>query len=215
MASLTSSWAEDIDHLTIAGWTGRDPDAVQHHIDELAELGVAPPSQVPLFYRVSRSLVTHADEIEVLGTANSGEAEPVLVNRDGTLWLGLGSDHTDRELEAISVAGGKQACPKPVATGLWHFDEIEARQDEILLRCHVEEDGAWVPYQDGTLAAIRPLRSLVEQTGLETGGAMFCGTLAAIGPVRPAKAYRMELIDSRPDRSIRLEYRVRTLPVVE
>lgn len=215
MASLTASWAEDIDHLTIAGWTGRDSCAVQRHIDELAELGVAPPSQVPLFYRVSHSLVTHEDEIEVLGTASSGEVEPVLVNRDGTLWLGLGSDHTDRELEAISVVRSKQACPKPVAAGLWRFDEVEAHQDKIVLRCHIEEDGAWVLYQDGSLASIRPLRSLIEEYGLESGRAIFCGTLPSIGPVRPAKAYRMELIDSHSGRSIQLEYKVRTLPVVE
>ncbi|VTR33195.1 Protein of uncharacterised function (DUF2848) [Serratia fonticola] len=43
----------DIDHLVIAGWTGRDYKAIQHHIQELAELGVPQPSSVPLFYRVA------------------------------------------------------------------------------------------------------------------------------------------------------------------
>lgn len=214
MSSPAAKTAAVADQLIVAGWTGRDPGAVQHHIDELAELGVAPPSRVPLFYRVSHTLLTDAAEIEVLGPATSGEAEPLLINRGGALWLGLGSDHTDRELEAVSVAQSKQACPKPVAAELWRFDEVEAHQDEILLRCHIAEDGNWVPYQDGTLAAIRPLRALAEQSGLKPGGAMLCGTLAAIGPVRPAEAYRMELIDNRTGRSLRLEYRVRTLPVV-
>lgn len=44
----------------VAGWTGRDRAAVDHHIAELADLGVAPPSEVPLFYRVSQSLFTQA-----------------------------------------------------------------------------------------------------------------------------------------------------------
>ena len=86
----------DIADLVIAGWTGRNADAVQHHIDELARLGVQPPSQVPLFYRVSSTLLVQAPEIEVLGTATSGEIEPLLINHEGTVWLGLGSDHTDR-----------------------------------------------------------------------------------------------------------------------
>lgn len=34
----------DIDHLVIAGWTGRDYKAIQHHIQELAELGVLNPA---------------------------------------------------------------------------------------------------------------------------------------------------------------------------
>ncbi len=29
-------------HAVVAGYTGRDPKAVQHHIDELAAIGVAP-----------------------------------------------------------------------------------------------------------------------------------------------------------------------------
>ena len=53
--------------LVIAGWTGRNLAAVQHHIDELAALGVPGPSKTPLFYRVSADLVTQADEIQVLG----------------------------------------------------------------------------------------------------------------------------------------------------
>ena len=53
-----------IEHLIVAGWTGRDKAAVQHHIDELAELGVPGPSQTPLYYRVSNTLLTAAAEIQ-------------------------------------------------------------------------------------------------------------------------------------------------------
>ena len=42
----------EIDHLVIAGWTGRDREAILHHIRELAELG-APAQCNPLFYRVA------------------------------------------------------------------------------------------------------------------------------------------------------------------
>ena len=100
----------DVRDLTIAGWTGRDAAAVQHHIDELAAIGVAPPSQVPLFYRVSADLLTTAPDIQVLGEASSGDAEPMLIRAGGKMWIGLGSDHTDRALEAVSVASSKQVC---------------------------------------------------------------------------------------------------------
>ncbi|MCG6884803.1 MAG: DUF2848 domain-containing protein [Silicimonas sp.] len=203
-----------IGNLIVAGWTGRDASAVQHHIEELAAIGVAPPSEVPLFYRVSRTLLTQEAEIEVLGAGTSGEVEPLLVRLGGDLWLGLGSDHTDRDLEAISVAASKQACPKPVSGTLWRFDDVAARLDRMQLSCEIEEGGAWVRYQEGTLAAILPLGVLAERAKLGEGEAMLCGTLAAIGGVRPARAYRMSLSDPVYGRVIRLEYRVRTLPVV-
>src|SRR5689334_6226062 len=67
-----------VDTAIIAGWTGRDRHAVEHHIAELKALGVPPPSRIPVFYRVSASRLTTARGIE--GTATStGEVEPVLL----------------------------------------------------------------------------------------------------------------------------------------
>ncbi|MEP5377966.1 MAG: DUF2848 family protein [Hyphomicrobiales bacterium] len=44
--------------------------------------------------------------------------------------------------------------------------------------------------------------------------AMLCGTLGAIGGVRPSDAYKMELEDPKRNRRITLEYSVRKLPIV-
>ncbi len=55
----------EIDHLVIAGWTGRDREAILHHIRELAELGVPQPSAIPLFYRVAVNQLSQNDCIEV------------------------------------------------------------------------------------------------------------------------------------------------------
>lgn len=205
----------EIERLVVAGWTGRDRAAVEHHIEELAGIGVPPPSQVPLFYRVSRTLLTQAPIIEVLGEASSGEIEPFLINQDGELFLGLGSDHTDRKLETVSIAASKQACPKPVSKELWRLDEVVSHLDDLILRCEIEENGAWILYQEGTLASIRPLHELAEGFGLACRSAMLCGTVAAIGGVRPAIGYRMELIDDVLGRSLHLDYRVRPLHVVK
>jgi hypothetical protein len=203
-----------VEHLIIAGWTGRDPEAVRHHIAELAEIGVPPPSQVPLFYRVSNSLLTQSPEIEVLGKDTSGEVEPVLVKLQDALFLGLGSDHTDRALEAVSVAASKQACPKPVSRDLWRIDDVAPHIDQLRLRCEIAEDGQWAHYQDGSLAGIRPLRDLADSVELADGQAMFCGTLGATGGVRPAYSYKMSLSDPVLNRRLELAYRVRSLPMV-
>lgn len=200
--------------LIVAGWTGRNIDAVQHHIDELQALGIAPPSQVPLYYHVSHSLLTHADHLSVLGAASSGEVEPLLLNAQDELWLGLASDHTDRDLEAYSVAASKQACAKPCATEIWRFADVSGHLDELVLSCDILENDAWVSYQSGTLASIRPLQELLQAHPLSANSAMLCGTLGAIGGVRPARNYRMSLHDPIRHKSINLAYSVSELPIV-
>lgn len=200
--------------VVVAGWTGRNMDAVQHHIEELAALGIAPPSQVPLYYRVSSALLTQADTIEVLGAGSSGEVEPLLVQANGKTYFGLGSDHTDRDLEAHSVAASKQACAKPIATELWDFDDIKDHLDDITLKCWITQDGQEVLYQSGTLANIRPLAELCKGAGFADGTAMLCGTFTAIGGVRPATKYRMEALDPTNGKTITLTYQVVTLPIV-
>ena len=58
--------------LVIAGWTGRDAAAIQHHIHELEQIGVPAPSSVPLYYRAANSLLTQSPEVQVLGSTSSG-----------------------------------------------------------------------------------------------------------------------------------------------
>ncbi len=203
-----------IDDVVVAGWTGRNAAGVQHHIDELAAIGVAPPSTVPLFYRVSKSLLTSDSVVDVLGDTSSGEAEPMIVRQGNGLWLGLASDHTDRALETTSVAASKQICAKPCATELWDFADVEAHLDAITIQSWIEENGAWVLYQDGTLGDIRPLASLIEASRLPPNSAMLCGTFAAIAGVRAAPRFRAVMRDPVRGKEITLTYEARPLPVV-
>ncbi|MBL4727292.1 MAG: DUF2848 family protein, partial [Rhizobiaceae bacterium] len=145
-----------IEHVFVAGWTGRNKEAVDHHIEELRALGISPPSQVPLYYRVSGLLLTQNATIDVLGAGTSGEIEPLLVQQEDETWIGLASDHTDRDLETHSVAASKQACPKPVANELWRLTDVEDHLDSLTLRCWIEEHDEWVVYQEGELSNIRP-----------------------------------------------------------
>ncbi|MEE3046598.1 MAG: DUF2848 domain-containing protein [Pseudomonadota bacterium] len=214
--------AFDIRHCTVAGWTGRDAKAIQHHIDELAAIGVKPPSSVPLYYRTASGMVTQQDVIEVVGKGTSGEIEPFLIASDGVLYIGLASDHTDRELEAHSVALSKQICEKPVARDIWRFDEVADHIEQIEMRSWIsEKDGDdWVLYQEGTIASIRPLTDLIDGSGLMSSApagkasVMLCGTLGAKGGVRPAKRFKMALHDPVLGRTIEHSYAINELPEI-
>lgn len=210
-------------HYVIAGWTGRDAEAIQHHIHELQLVGVPAPSAVPLYYRASASLLTQAAEIEVLGPDSSGEAEPLLFFSAGQWWLTVGSDHTDRKVEGYSVAVSKQMCAKPTAAAAWRWADVAPYQDELELHSRIVEQGQWVDYQRGHFASIRPLVALLDGAAHAApaieGSFVSCGTLGALKNgdgqgIRPATQMELEIRDPRRGRSIVHRYSVQPLPVV-
>ena len=196
----------------VAGWTGRDRADVGKHIAELEALGVPRPSTVPVFYRVSASRLTIAAEIESTA-ASSGEAEALLMRHDGRLYVGVGSDHTDREVESYGVAVSKQLCDKPIARELWLYEDVASHWDQLILRSWIEGDTL---YQEGALEALLhpdELMRLVDPD-LADGTLMFCGTVAAIGGIRPAASFRYELADPVRGRALSAAYRMQTLPLI-
>jgi len=200
-------------HAVVAGWTGRDANAVQRHIEELEELGVRRPLSVPAFYRISATRITLAESIEVLGANSSGEVEFVLTQLAGELWLGVGSDHTDRTVEAYDVGVSKQICDKPIAPHFWRFADVAAHWDSLVLRSYIGKER--VEYQTGSVAAISEPQTLVAAyrgaAHLAEGTLMFCGTLPALGGVRPGSPFAFEIEDPVLRRKIQHEYRVDAL----
>ncbi|MGX1098832.1 DUF2848 domain-containing protein [Amorphus sp. MBR-141] len=205
-----------ITDLVIAGWTGRNKEAMEHHIAELEALGVKRPPQTPMFYRVSTSRLSMADEIECLGGASSGEVEFVLISARGGLYVGVGSDHTDREAETAGVTLSKQMCDKPVGGTVWPYDEVEGHWDQLVVRSHAVIDGERVLYQEGPVAGMLSAETLMtgySETGrLAPGTAMFGGTLSAIGGIRPATLFECELWDPVLNRGLSCAYGVKSLP---
>ena len=125
-----------IDQAVIAGWTGRDPVARDKHIAELEAIGIARPASTPIYYRVSARRLTTEDSIEVSGGDSSGEVEFVLIGWQGRIFVGLGSDHTDRKVETYSVTVSKQMCDKPIAPVLWELEDVIGHWDRMILRSY-------------------------------------------------------------------------------
>ncbi len=207
-----------IDQAVIAGWTGRDPVARDKHIAELEAIGIARPASTPIYYRVSARRLTTADSIEVSGSDSSGEVEFVLIGWQGRIFVGVGSDHTDRKVEAYSVTVSKQMCDKPIASVLWELEEVADHWDQMILRSFAWIDGARVLYQEGTLDGMLPVAELVRRgfggAGLPDGCAMFGGTFAAKGGIRPASRFEFELEDPVLKRGIAMAMTWSTLPVL-
>ncbi|WP_079913743.1 DUF2848 family protein [Paenibacillus sp. 32352] len=213
----TIQWAPE--RLVIAGYTGKDQDAVKKHIDELKELGVPAPPQVPMLYDLSPELLQTAEEITVVGNDGSGEAEVVLLDVGGRWYVGLGSDHTDRVLEAISIQKSKQVCAKPMTREVWTLESILHRWDDIEMNSWVLVDGEEKLYQSGKLGEFmhpNDLMRLVKDRGYAGSNmALYCGTLPLHGGFVFGGTFRAELVDRQEGRRLELRYSTHILKNAE
>jgi hypothetical protein len=206
-----------IRNLVVAGWTGRNTAALEAHIKELEALGVKRPKSVPIFYRNAVTLLTTGPDIQVMGDKSSGEVEFVLYSLDDGMWVGIGSDHTDRQAETINVTLSKQMCGKPVSPTLWRYDEIKPHWDKLTLRSFVPGDGGQRRlYQEGPVTNMRSPEELIKlYTGgdkLAPGTAMFCGTFAVHGGISSSGTFDMELEDPVLGRKLTHGYKIVSLP---
>ena len=202
--------------LVIAGWTGRNLPALEAHIKELEALGVKRPKSVPIFYRNAASLLTTGAAIEAVGDKSSGEVEFVLFALDDGMWVGVGSDHTDRKAETINVSLSKQMCAKPVGSKLWRYDEVKPHWEKLTLRSFVSDGGKRRLYQEGPVSNMRSPEELIKlYTGgdkLASGTAMFCGTFAVHGGFSYGGTFEMELDDPVLGRKLTHSYKTVSLP---
>ena len=204
--------------VILGGYSGRDPEERQRHIDELRTIGIEPPPSVPAFWRVARHLVTTGEQIEVQGEQTSGEAEFALIAAGGRTWVTIASDQTDREFERASIPRSKQLCPKVLGTDVVPLEDVRSVWDEIELSSDVSTDGTtWIPYQRATLADLAEPETLLRGSGLgdapPDGAILLSGTVPLVdGVTRFLPHFRASLVV--PDRSLalRLAYRVDVLP---
>ena len=157
------------------------------------------------------------DRLEVLGPDTSGEVEPVIVALDDGLWIGLGSDHTDRKAETMGIALSKQLCGKVMGPALWRFDEIAAHWDQIMIRSFATIGGARTLYQEGPLAAMRHPDDLIARyraRRLRRTPSCSAARSARKAASAPPSRFEMELDDPVLKRRMTHAYDVVDLPVI-
>ena len=88
--------------------------------------------------------------------------------------------------------------------------------DQLRPRSFATSGGRRLAYQDGTLSAMRPPHDLIARYGsrLAPSIVMYCGTLGAIGGIRPAARFEMEPEDPVLGRTLKHDYDINILPVV-
>ncbi len=202
-----------------AGYTGRDQERVRHHIEELKKEGVPAPESTPTAYEMITQLVYFDQEIEVVSDRTSGEAEYVLLCTEDEVYVGVGSDHTDRELESVSIIKSKQVCPNVMSNRLWRLKEVREDWDQILLRSWTgDEKGKKQLYQEAPLAAMMTPEDLMEfiKNRLDdrnlSGMMIFSGTIPILtGNFLYGSFFEAELFNPRTRRRLNFYYQVQVL----
>ncbi len=213
-----SPLAFPVRRLLLAGFTGRNQKTAMKHVEELRAHGVEAPKKIPSFYAVpSRCIVTDG-EIDVLGSQTSGEVEPVFLFLKGAAYLGVGSDHTDRELEKTSIAKSKVMCAKVLARDVWKLASVQRRWDRLLLRSWIGAGRRKNLYQEAYLKTFLPpdkltklARAHVRDRKLE-GMALFLGTVPIIGSgFGFGSSFTGELWDESTSSRLGFSYRIRPM----
>lgn len=195
------------------GYAGRNTEKTMEHIRELErDLGVPAPKKIPTIFQCGNYVLTQERDLAVIGPKTCGEVEYVIVVKNGKIYIGAGSDHTDRELEAASVPKAKQICAKPIAPVLWDYEELKDHWDGITLSSWQTVDGREIPYQKGTLADILPVEAILKELNERVGGidncVIFSGTVPVLDGFRYGANFRYEMADKTLDRKITSDYNV-------
>jgi len=209
----TQTRALDVGALLNAGWAGRDSAAVAAHVAELRAIGVAPPTTVPIVFPVAAAMLTQDDRVDVYSAETSGEVEYVIIVTHDDVFITVGSDHTDRGIEAISVELSKRVLPNILARTAWRYADVADHVDTLLLRAWVRASGRWHAYQEAPIAELLPPAHWLSRIGTAATkpGAfvLFSGTVQTrAGGLQRGDGFRISLEDPTRRRTIAHEYGV-------
>lgn len=195
--------------------SARDTDTVRKHMEELRKTGIAVSDEFPIFYPKTADRITTGSRLEVLpDSSTSGEVEYVLLLDGDDIYVTVGSDHTDRELQKTSLVAAKQIYYNVFAPKVWRYENVKEYWDDLIMRSWVEKDGRRQLYQEGKLAEIMEPERLIEEVKLRVvgnlnGTVIFSGTLPTIGgELCYSPWFETELIDEHAGRAIKHAYSV-------
>lgn len=199
------------DRLFAIGYAGCDEKKTQVYIRELEEkTGIPAPMQIPAIFQCGNQLLTQERKVYFAGEKTCGEAKYVMITDGTQLYIGIGSDHTDRELEGQSVLKAKQVCAKPVGRFIWSYNELKDHWDEICLTSWQMVNGKKVLYQQGTLADIMRPEALLQELSGKMGdvshAVIYSGTIPLVDGFQYGTEFICELEDDIMGRKLPLSY---------
>jgi len=201
------------DDLYAIGYAGRNMAKTLEHIQELKKrFGVPAPKLIPTIFQMSNMLLTHDLDIHFVSHDTCGEVEYVIITQGEKVYIGIGSDHTDRKLGGESVPKAKQVCPKPIGGVVWDYDDVKDHWDDIKLNSYQVVDGKETLYQEGGVKDILPVERILEEMHKRVEAIprsiIFSGTVPVKSGFVFGTHFRGEMIDPILNRKLTCQYSV-------
>lgn len=207
------------EHTCLFGWAGRNQDEVRKHALELEVHGIRGPKAIPEHFIVAPFVNTQQDEIVCIGDKTCGEIEFFFFVQEGEIYMGLGSDHTDRSLEAVDMIKSKGICQKPMSTQVWRYRDVKDHWDTLHLKAWQSVGGQEEVYQDGVLGELLSLETLLDEAkklyqSLDNV-MIWSGTISTVNGLVYGSEFRGELRDEELGRSLTIQYTIKEVPADE
>ncbi len=208
----------NVQKMINAGLISRDQTVAQKHLDEIRKEGISVTiEKTPAFLPKVRDRITTSDTIEVLaGSKTCGEIEPVLlIGENNTIYVAVGSDHSDRELEKHNMIASKQMYPNVISKKVWRYQDVKGHWDDLILRGWVvETNGKRQLYQEGKLGGLMTVEDFLDKVKGYfkidlTGTVIFMGTLPSLsGKFIYTPGFEAELVDEHAGRTLTCAYSI-------
>ncbi len=205
------------ERVAVLGFTSRNKELLEKH---KSELGIGNAEKVDLYprvYWIDPTRLTPNGEIFVVGNNTSGEVEYFALFDNGEFYITVGSDHTDRELEKISIHKSKQVCNKVISNEFWKYSDVYGHFDKLILESYVFNTAGAKLYQRGKVGDILEFEELSKIAKNNCTDCerlcFFSGTVPTInGKFEFAERWKMVLIDPVLNRKIEQTYTVHVIP---
>ena len=142
----------------------------------------------------------------------SGEVEYLIIKHSNEIYIGIGSDHTDRKLESISVPKAKQICPKPIGEEVWLYKDVKEHWNEIEAESYQNIDRKKVLYQKGKLSEILPVEKIISELENRVGNiedsVIFSGTVPLVSTFKYGNEFICKIFDKNNNSTLNLNYKI-------
>ena len=205
-----------VNHACLFGWAGRNREEVKKHALELAEHGIRGPKNMPEHFIISPCMMTHEPVITCVGDGTCGEIEFFFFQKNGEIYVGVGSEHTDRSLEAVDMIKSKAICEKVMSRELWRYEDVKDHWDKIQLTAWQTVDGREAVYQDSPLEALLTLEAIKAEAeklypSLEDV-VVWSGTIPTVGGLVYGSQFRGRMKDPVLGRQMDFSYEIKVVP---
>ena len=190
----------EITTLCGLGFTSRNIDIIKAHIDEQLKIGITTSSDIPHYFLCWPGLISFSNRLFVVGNDSTGELEFTIVKgNDEEVYIGLVSDHCDRQLSRVKVRKSKQVCCKPVSRQLWRYKDIKDHWDQIRLISWQYRGDEETLYQKGSLSDYITLEEIIEfaerSMGVTHNYLVMAGTINTISGYFENDGFKGKMID--------------------